>query len=59
MKKLLLVLFIASFQIQAQNKENEKIATFFWGNNDPYSKITEIPDKWKNKKTQLVAVKKL
>ena len=54
MKKLLLVLLIATFQIQAQNKENEKIATFFWGNNDPYSKATEIPDKWKNESAVVI-----
>lgn len=54
MKKLLLFLLIATLQIQAQNKENEKIATFFWGNNDPYSKKTEIPDKWKNESAVVI-----
>jgi len=54
MKKLLLVLLIASFQMQAQNKEKEKIATFFWGNDDPYSKINEIPEKWKNESAVVI-----
>ena len=54
MKKLLLVLLIAALQLSAQNKENEKIAAFFWGNNDPYSKKTEIPDKWKNESAVVI-----
>lgn len=54
MKKLFLVLLITALQLPAQNKENEKIAAFFWGNNDPYSKITEIPDKWKNESAVVI-----
>lgn len=54
MKKLLLFLLIATQQLQAQDKEKEKIATFFWGNNDPYSKKVEIPDKWKNESAVVI-----
>lgn len=54
MKKLLLVLLIATFQLQAQNKEKEKIATFFWGNNDVYSTKNDIPEKWKNESAVVI-----
>lgn len=34
--------------IFAQKKDEEEIREFFWGANDEYKNVTEVPEKWKN-----------
>ncbi|MGJ8593292.1 MAG: hypothetical protein ACSHXF_12135 [Aquaticitalea sp.] len=50
MKLKLLLLLTLSYSIfsTAQSKEELAVKDFFWGENDSYKNITDIPEKWKN-----------
>ncbi|QYA24531.1 hypothetical protein G3I01_03080 [Gramella sp. MT6] len=45
---LTILALILSNIIFAQKKDEEEIREFFWGANDAYKNVTEVPDKWKN-----------
>lgn len=46
--QLTIVLLLLCNIIFAQKKDEEEIREFFWGANDQYKNVTEIPEKWKN-----------
>lgn len=46
LKTLQLAIFFFSATLFAQDKQ--EIKDFFWGKNDTYKSVTEIPEKWKN-----------
>ncbi len=45
---LTIIALILSNIIFAQKKDEDEIREFFWGANDAYKNVTEVPDKWKN-----------
>lgn len=53
MKSIFTFIFITiSFSIFAQDKA--EVEDFFWGKSDEYSKITEVPSKWKNESAVII-----
>ncbi|CAM3660796.1 hypothetical protein FSS13T_00720 [Flavobacterium saliperosum S13] len=52
LKMLKLALFFCSATVFAQDKE--EIKDFFWGKNDTYKSVTEIPEKWKNESAVVI-----
>jgi len=51
MKKILLICLFVTASLSAQG---DKIRDFFWGKDDPHSKTTTIPDKWKNESAVMI-----
>lgn len=47
-RQLSIIFILFSGIIFAQKKNEEEIREFFWGANDAYKNVTEIPEKWKN-----------
>lgn len=45
---LTVFVLVLSNAIFAQKKDAEEVREFFWGANDAYKNVTEVPDKWKN-----------
>lgn len=53
MKYIFTLIFITlSFPILAQDKT--EVQDFFWGKSDEYSKITEVPGKWKDESAVII-----
>jgi hypothetical protein len=48
LKLLFFSVLIIPFLINAQSKYEEEARSFFWGKDDAYKNITEVPEKWKN-----------
>ena len=53
MKKIIFFLTIIS-TINSFSQKKEEIRAVFWGNSDKYSKVTEIPEKWKNESAVMI-----
>ena len=45
---LTIIALILSNIIFAQKKDEAEVREFFWGANDAYKNVTEVPEKWKN-----------
>ena len=56
MKKILLltIALIFSAHLFSQSKIEKEAQDFFWGANDKYKKVTEIPDNWKNESAVII-----
>lgn len=52
--RLVLVGLLATTTLLAQSKDELEIKALFWGKNDPYDTITEIPEKWKNESAVII-----
>lgn len=47
-RQLTIMFLLLSNILCAQKKDKEEIREFFWGANDTYKNVTEVPEKWKN-----------
>lgn len=56
MKKLFLLLVILNVTNSAlsQSKIKEEANAFFWGKNDKYKKVVDIPEKWNNESAVII-----
>ncbi len=47
-KGLTAILLLFTIAISSQSKEELEAKEFFWGTNDAYKNVTEVPEKWTN-----------
>ncbi len=54
LKLLSISLFLTCLTAISQTKKEEEVKEFFWGANDPYKDMTEIPEKWANESAVII-----